>query len=396
MSLFFFKAWLYFVLQSSGSIDTEMDSEDAVRRWHSTSAVMLLIRDELQEMSHFIVGLRRGRRNPSRLRTVERLGYRARRGRNCPAGSEEVLSIVCDRLDALVTVCDAVLDDTADDVFAYDTYHETESQGSRTSAAENWCELGAADISPNRDSVIIHEMPRNAKKDGDRRIIGGEFDGKGCIKLQSEHLFSDIVEMIWRRDVNQVRRSLSADAETDLDAKRTVSAVGIARNLGNVEVDGTVIARDAEKNHRQVDVKPGISSSSFQSRPTAQSSDYGEELLTDIDRISDSTEENSVHTTCSGFFSSGSPSPNVQLVRPTFDEISTTTSVFTPKAAKTQLSFYCSDWNITEGSPEAGKNADDSLLNPCRTPLRSFLVRSNAVQSGDNFDKSKCQKMDSQ
>ena len=94
--------------------ELEPPPADVVQRWHSTKAVLLLLSEEMQQMRNFIDNLRVSRitRNihddGSEAADGERHGWRG------PTGLEDVdkaLRLVCDRLDALVIVCDAVLDD---------------------------------------------------------------------------------------------------------------------------------------------------------------------------------------------------------------------------------------------------------------------------------------------
>jgi len=106
------------VLQRDELSDEELESsENILRQWHSAKAVLLLLREELQQMRNFIDGLH--------VHQIQCNDLSGSRSHDCqvqggPAGLDDVdkaLRVVCDRLDALVIVIDVVLDDRATEMF---------------------------------------------------------------------------------------------------------------------------------------------------------------------------------------------------------------------------------------------------------------------------------------
>lgn len=254
--------------------DKELDREDALRRWHSAKAVLLMLREELQQMRDFIDSLRI-RRTQCKPRPVDlndhgeaiRIDHRVQQSSDRLDSMEEALRLVCDRLDALVTVCDIVLDDSASDLYAAEG---VEIEG---------CLTGSAFTNADKIESKLEE----------------ENDAEECAKLQTENrqLFDQILHMM--RQVDDSNICCSSQDVATLD------------------------------NH-------------FQARQTQQThSNENSEEHTDTEHVSESTEANSSHEssfmTCNGF-SSGSASPNVWVLS-TLEEISTD---FTSKAINNDTS----------------------------------------------------------
>ena len=240
-------------------------SEDVVRQWHSAKAVLLLLREELQQMRVFIGGLhipgiqsadfndlssgagsveRRAQRGPSRLDDVD-----------------EALRVVCDRLDALAIVIDVVLDDRAAETFNTDSYQESGRV------------VGSAAISSGAPDLTT----RVEDAGGEKVALGTE---------NRQLLFDQLVDMMRQLD------------ETD-----------VVRHLRSPHYEAPL------NSHCQM-----------QRMQRIQSNEYSEEL-TDTDRVSDSTEANnssneSSDATCHAS-SPSSASPNARHHQSVCEKIST-------------------------------------------------------------------------
>ena len=175
------------VLQWDKFSGQEMESsESVVRRWHSAKAVLLLLREELQQMREFIDRLRVRRLQCKSSADLNDLGLDCRV--QCgPSGLDNIdgaLRVVCDRLDALGIVSDVVLADRAAELF--DTgRHEVPG-----------CWTGS-DF--DNEEVLKSTMQ-------------GEHSGGETITLETENrqLFDQIVDMIRQVDeTNIVRHSHS-------------------------------------------------------------------------------------------------------------------------------------------------------------------------------------------
>lgn len=169
--------------------------EDVVGRWHSAKAVLLLLREELHQMRDFIDRLR-----------IRQTQYTSPANLNDLGGSvgsdgqvrrldsiEEALRVVCDRLDALVTVCDAVLDNRAAELLAADP------------GEVSGCLTGSA---------VVNEV-------GFERRIADETAGEEYVRLQAENrqLFDQIVDLM--RHVNETNVHDVAVVESRFQPQQT-------------------------------------------------------------------------------------------------------------------------------------------------------------------------------
>ena len=158
-----------------------------LRRWHSATAVLLLLSEELQQMRDFIDSLRVRRTvyKPSLdlndLEVASGNGVQVRRGSDGLDSMDKALRLVCDHLDALVTVCDAVLHDCASELFADDCDAVPE------------CLIGSPVV---RGDEVESEME-------DKKGV------EDCIRLQTENrqMFDQLVDTIRQVENTGIRYS---------------------------------------------------------------------------------------------------------------------------------------------------------------------------------------------
>ena len=169
-------------------------SDDVLERWRSSRAVLLLLREELQQVRDFIDGLRARQTQSTRLNQLGDLEHRVRRGFNGLCNMDKALRLVCDRLDVLVIVCDAVLHGHTALLFA----------------------ANDSDVSAERlsDLALMNkaELETNTEED--------EGDCVEYVRLRDENrkLFDDIVDMMRQIDDTGVQH-LAAEDVPDLESR---------------------------------------------------------------------------------------------------------------------------------------------------------------------------------
>ena len=177
-----------------------MDAEDAVRRWHSAKAVLLLLREELQQMRDFVDSLRIRQTLYKPSVDLNNIGEatgivrRVQYSKDGLENMEEALRLVCDRLDALVTVCDVVFDDCAADLFAAD----------------------------NGEVLECLTRPAVTRVDEVEPKTEDENHAEDCMRLETENrqLFDQIVDMMRQVDDTDIRYS-SDDTATHFQTQQT-------------------------------------------------------------------------------------------------------------------------------------------------------------------------------